>query len=236
MTLWKRILPILIFIFFFHIIYLLYCKWFNPPITITQISNLITCHEYKIKYINFYDVSPNGRLAVIASEDQLFPEHNGFDWNSIHHAMAWNKNHPARIHGASTISQQTAKNIFLWQGGGWFRKGMEVYFTFMIELLYSKERILELYLNVTEMGPSLFGIECASETFFNHSAKNLTTAEAAMIAASLPNPHVYTVKPMSKFVQKRYPGIVNQMQRIRNRPDVSALLSKKPSSLKNIKY
>jgi len=169
-------------------------------------------------------ISPNARLAVIASEDQLFPDHNGFDWTSIQKAQKWNAKHPNRIHGASTISQQTAKNVFLWQGRSWFRKGLETYMTFMMELLYSKERILELYLNVIEMGNGVFGVQAAAEHNFNKPASKLSESEAAMIAASLPNPKVYTVTPMSKWVSKRYPWIMGQMDHLRGEEDIDALL------------
>jgi monofunctional biosynthetic peptidoglycan transglycosylase len=169
-------------------------------------------------------ISPNARLAVIAAEDQMFPDHNGFDWTSIQKAQKWNAKHPNRIHGASTISQQVAKNVFLWQGRTYVRKGIEVYFTFMIELLYSKQRILELYLNVIEMGDGVFGIETASQHYFHKPAKKLSASEAAMIAASLPNPKRYTVKPMSRWVARRYPWIVGQMNHLRGEEDIEALL------------
>src|ERR1041385_1489712 len=145
---WRWTKRIFIFIFIFHLAYLLYCKWFFPPFTVTQLQSLFTGHGLHRDYVCMDKISPNARLAVIASEDQLFPDHNGFDWESIEKAQKWNAKHPKRIHGASTISQQVAKNVFLWQGRTYFRKGVEVYFTFMIECLYSKQRILELYLNV----------------------------------------------------------------------------------------
>jgi monofunctional biosynthetic peptidoglycan transglycosylase len=156
----------------------------------------------------------------------VFPDHNGFDFKSIEKAMKYNEKHPNRRRGASTISQQVAKNVFLWQGGGWFRKGLEVYFTFMIETIYSKQRILELYLNVAEMGKGIFGIECASQTYFHKAAKNLSRNEAAMIAACLPNPKVYTVKPMSRFVARRYPWIISQMNHLDGDPDIVLLMKK----------
>ena len=122
-------------------------------------------------------ISYNAKLAVISSEDQLFPDHNGFDWKSIKKAMAYNKRKPGRIHGASTISQQVAKNVFLWQGKKFYtEKGLEAYFTFMIELIWGKKRILEMYLNVIEMGDGIFGIEMAAQKYFNKRAKYLTRA------------------------------------------------------------
>jgi len=190
----------------------------------TQLNSLLSGHGLHRDYVCTDKISPNARLAVIASEDQNFAEHNGFDWQSIEKARKYNEKHPHRVHGASTISQQVAKNVFLWQGRSWFRKGLEVYFTFMIEVLYSKQRILELYLNVIEMGDGVFGIEAASETYFSKHAKNLSQAEAAMIAASLPNPRRYKVKPMSKWVARRYPWVMNQMNLFTGDPAVDALL------------
>lgn len=221
---WRWIKRIFIFLFIFHLAYLLYCKWFFPPITITQLNSFISGHGLHRDYVCIDKINPKARLAVIASEDQMFADHNGFDWKSIEKAQKYNAKHPNRIHGASTISQQVAKNVFLWQGRSWFRKGMEVYFTFMIELLYSKERILELYLNVIEMGDGDFGIEAASEKYFSKHAKNLSQEEAAMIAASLPNPKRYKVRPMSKWVARRYPFIMNQMNLLRGDSAIEALL------------
>ena len=137
----------ILYLFFFQLFYILFCKWINPPITITQVASLVKGDGLRRDYVSFEQMSSNIKLAVMASEDQLFPEHNGFDLKAIEKAVQYNKKHPNRRRGASTISQQVAKNVFLWQGGGFFRKGLEVYFTFMIEILWSKERILETYLN-----------------------------------------------------------------------------------------
>lgn len=221
---WRWIKRLFIFIFVFHLAYILYCKWFFPPVTITQLDSFISGHGLNRDYVCIENISPNARLAVIAGEDQLFADHSGFDWKSIEKAQKYNLRHPHRVHGASTISQQVAKNIFLWQGRSWFRKGLEVYFTFMIELLYSKERILELYLNVIEMGDGVFGIEAASEKYFGKHAKNLSQTQAAMIAASLPNPKRFKVKPVSRWVSTRSPWIVNQMNQLRGDTAIEALL------------
>jgi monofunctional biosynthetic peptidoglycan transglycosylase len=206
-------------------VYILALRWIDPPITITQLSNWISGNGLKRDYINFEDMSPNIRLAVMASEDQLFPDHNGFDIKSIQKALAKNKK-SKRVRGASTISQQVAKNVFLWQGRSWLRKGMEVYFTFMIELLWSKQRILEVYLNVSEMGKGIFGIEAAAQTYFKKSAKKLSRTEAAMIAACLPNPKKYRVKPPSNYINRRYPWILNQMNNLEGDEDIERLLVK----------
>ena len=126
-----------------QLVYIIVCKWFDPPITLTQLGSVVTGDGLHRDYITYDEMGPNIKLAVMAGEDQLFPDHNGFDIKSIKKAMKFNEKHPNRVRGASTISQQTAKNVFLWQKGGYFRKGLEVYFTFMIEKFWGKERILE---------------------------------------------------------------------------------------------
>ena len=169
------------------------------------------------------EINSSAKLAVMASEDQLFPDHNGFDFKSIQKAMKHNQKNKS-LRGASTISQQVAKNVFLWQHGGYFRKGLEVYFTFMIETFWSKKRILEMYLNVAEMGEGIFGVEAASEQYFHRPAKNLSRKQAALIAACLPNPSGYTIKPLSAHVASRYPWILGQMNSHSKDPDIQALL------------
>jgi monofunctional biosynthetic peptidoglycan transglycosylase len=160
----------------------------------------------------------------MASEDQLFPDHNGFDFKSIQKALSYNKRKPGRVRGASTISQQVAKNVFLWQGRSWIRKGLEVYFTFMIELIWGKRRILEVYLNEAEMGKGIYGIEAASNKYFKHSAKKLSRAEAAMIASCLPNPIRFTVKPTSSYVAKKYPWVIRQMNNLQSDADIKKII------------
>jgi monofunctional biosynthetic peptidoglycan transglycosylase len=204
--------------------YILLLKWVDPPFTLTQLGSLFGGYGLKRDYVGSEKISPNARLAVMASEDQLFPDHSGFDFKSIQKAMEYNKRKPGRVRGASTISQQVAKNVFLWQGRSWIRKGLEVYFTFMIETIWGKKRILETYLNVAEMGKGVFGIEAAARHHFGKSASALTRQEAAMIAAMLPNPKSYTIKPMSRAVSARYPWILRQMQNLDEDPDVAALL------------
>jgi monofunctional biosynthetic peptidoglycan transglycosylase len=232
LRIWRIIKRLFIFLFFFHLFYLLLLKWVNPPITITQLVSFVSGNGLKRDYVSISEMSPNAKLAVMSSEDQLFPDHNGFDWKSIDKAMAYNKRKPNRVRGASTISQQVAKNVFLWQGRSWFRKGLEAYFTFMIELIWGKKRILEMYLNISEMGPGVFGIEAASQYYFKKPASKLTRQEAAMIASSLPNPKKYTVKPLTRYVSIRYPWVLRQMGNLQNDPDVQKLcytISKKSS-------
>lgn len=211
---WRICKKVFLWLFILQFVYILYCKWINPPVTLTQIASLITGNGLRRDYVSFTEMSPNIKLAVIASEDQLFPDHNGFDIKAIKKAMNYNKKHATKVRGASTISQQVAKNVFLWQGRSMFRKGLEVYFTFMIEKIWNKKRILEMYLNVAEMGKGIFGVQAAARAYFNKDAKNLTRAEAAMIAAALPNPKIYTIKPLSNYVAKRYPEIMRQMENL----------------------
>jgi monofunctional biosynthetic peptidoglycan transglycosylase len=195
----------------------------NPPITITQLITAINGHGLKRDYVSLSDMNPNVKLAVMSAEDQLFPDHNGFDFKSIEKARKHNKKSKS-LRGASTISQQVAKNVFLWQHGGYFRKVLEVYFTFMIETLWSKKRILEVYLNVAEMGEGVFGVEAASQKYFHKPAKNLTRKQSAMIAACLPNPKGYTIKPLSRHVLSRYPWILRQMNNLEVDPDIKNLI------------
>jgi monofunctional biosynthetic peptidoglycan transglycosylase len=178
----------------------------------------------KWDYVDRDEISPNAKLAVIASEDQLFVDHSGFDWKSIQKAMKYNEKKPGRIRGGSTISQQVAKNVFLWQGRDFIRKGLEVYFTFMIEKIWGKERILEVYLNVIEMGDGIFGIEKAANIYFNKTAATLSQQEAALIAACLPSPKRYKVKPPSSYVMGRSRKIMQQMNFLRPDPDIQDVI------------
>jgi monofunctional biosynthetic peptidoglycan transglycosylase len=210
-------------LFILHLFYLLMLRWVDPPITTTQISRWIDGDGITRDYVDWSEISPNMKLAVIASEDQLFLNHSGFDVESIRKAMEKNKN-SRRVRGASTISQQVAKNVFLWQGRSWFRKGLEVYFTFMIEFVWGKQRILEVYLNVAETGKGVFGVEAAARKYFKKSASKLTKTESAMIAASLPNPRRYTVNPLSSYVASHYGHVVGQMNNLIFVPEIAELL------------
>jgi monofunctional biosynthetic peptidoglycan transglycosylase len=223
-SIWKFIKRLFFILLVSHLLYLFFCQYFNPPFTITQLVAVFEEGGIERDYVSFDQMSPSIKLAVMASEDQLFPDHDGFDIKAIKKAIKYNKKHPNKVRGASTISQQVAKNVFLWQHGGFFRKGLEVYFTFMIELLWSKERILEVYLNVSEMGEGIFGVQAAAQSYFNKNANDLNNSEAAMIAASLPNPKKFTVKPASRYVLRRYPNIIRQMNNLRGDPDIEALI------------
>ncbi len=212
-----------IYMFIAQLVYIILLKWVNPPITITQLVSVIKGNGLKRDYVSMSNISSHAKLAVIASEDQLFPDHNGFDWKLIEKAMKHNERKPTRIRGASTLSQQTAKNVFLWQGRSWFRKGMEMYFTQMIEWIWGKKRILEVYLNVSEMGNGVFGIEAAAQKYFKKPAASLTKTEAAQIAACLPNPKKYSVKPLSAYVAARSGWVMRQMHNLEGDADIQQL-------------
>ncbi|HEV8286729.1 MAG TPA: monofunctional biosynthetic peptidoglycan transglycosylase [Chitinophagaceae bacterium] len=220
---WKYIKRTFIILFIAQIVYIILLKWIDPPITITQLSSWLSGHGLKRDYVSRKNICSNARLAVIASEDQLFPDHNGFDFKSIEKAMKHNRKSKS-LHGASTISQQTAKNVFLWQGRSWIRKGLEVYFTFMIEKIWGKKRILEVYMNVAEMGDGIFGIEKAAQKYFNRSANNLSKQQAAMIAACLPNPRRYSVKPLSRYVSIRSGWVLRQMNNLQTDLDIQKIV------------
>lgn len=171
-------------------------------------------HQLEHHWVSIDKISRNLSLAVICSEDQNFLKHFGFDVKAIEHSVKTSLNSKKgtkRLRGASTISQQTAKNVFLWPDRSWVRKGLEVYFTFLIEIAWSKERILEVYLNSIEMGNGIYGAEAASRHYYNKNAKNLSKRQAAAIAAILPNPRKYRANPPSPYIQNRIDWIIGQM-------------------------
>lgn len=187
--------------------------WVTPLVVSRWIDTFGTdesSHVYK-KWRSYDDISKEAALAVIASEDQAFPRHWGFDFDEIQDAIRENQ-HRKRPRGASTITQQVAKNVFLWSGRSYVRKGLEVYFTVLIELIWGKRRILEVYLNVAETGPMTFGVEAASQRFYHHSAADLSRNEAARIAAVLPNPILLSIRNPSNYVQRRTRQIARQMR------------------------
>jgi monofunctional glycosyltransferase len=187
--------------------------WVTPTMVDRKISALIDGRDSEIysDWESYDNISKEAALAVVASEDQLFPDHNGFDFKAMWGAFRHNLR-GKRIKGASTISQQVAKNVFLWQGRSYVRKVLEVYFTFLIEVIWGKERILEVYLNVAETGKMTFGVEAASLRFYGHSANSLSRAEAARIAAVLPSPNRFSIANPSNYVQRRTNFIVRQMR------------------------
>jgi monofunctional biosynthetic peptidoglycan transglycosylase len=158
-------------------------------------------------------------VAVMASEDANFLKHHGFDYKAIEHAAKRNREHPEKQKlGASTISQQTAKNVFLWPGRSWIRKGFEVYFTTLIELLWSKQRIMEVYLNSIEMGDGIYGVDAVAEEHFQTDAKSLSREQCALIAATLPNPRKFSSKNPSDYMYKRQSRILKEMKFVSDFP------------------
>jgi len=210
---WKKVKQVIFIILILNVLFIVLGRFFNPPITITQIGGLFEYGKLNRDYISYDEMGSNVKKAVIASEDQKFFVHNGFDYTAIEKAMKNNKK-GKKIRGGSTISQQTAKNIFLWQGRSWFRKGLEAVYTFIIEKVWSKDIILERYLNSIEMGQGVFGIEAASQYYFGKSSKSLSTSEAAWIAAVLPNPKKYDPKNPSSYLRKKHNWIMRQMRNV----------------------
>lgn len=202
-------------LFLLSILIVVIYGWIPVPFTPLMAYRAIEFPEEELQHdwVPISQISPNLQIAVIASEDQNFVNHNGFDIKAIEKAMENNKK-GKRIRGASSISQQTAKNVFLLPHRSWLRKGLEVYFTFMIEVFWSKQRIMEVYLNSIEMGKSIYGAEAAAQAWFNKPAANLTAYEAAAIAAILPNPRQYRAHPPSNFITQRKNWIVRQMQNL----------------------
>ena len=212
-SLFKRVLKLLLIkiplIFIaLSILWVLILKWVPVWVTPLMISRSIeyrnddSFHTHK-KWRSYDNISPELAKAVIASEDNLFAEHNGFDWKEMRKAIDEHKNKGKRLRGASTISQQTAKNVFLFPSRSFVRKGFEAYFTVLIELFWSKERILEVYLNVAEMGKGIYGAEAAAQEIFDKSAAGLTRREASLIAACLPNPVQRQAGKPSAYVSRR---------------------------------
>ena len=184
-------------------------RWINPPITLLMISRAFDGAKIDKTWMSLDQISPNLVRASIASEDNNYLGHRGFDLGAIYDALD-ERQQGKRQRGASTISQQTAKNVFLWSGKSWIRKGCEVYFTFLIERLWSKERIMEVYLNVIEMGNGVYGAEAAAQHYFGRSAAKLTQRQAALIVAAYPNPRQRDPARPTLYLNKR----ASQIQRL----------------------
>ncbi|MBL7918487.1 MAG: monofunctional biosynthetic peptidoglycan transglycosylase [Bacteroidia bacterium] len=216
LNIFRWILKLILWFLIVSIISTIVFRWVPVPITPLM---LIRCIEQKqdgkdmrLKHdwVPLEEINERLQLAVVCSEDQNYLRHSGFDWGAIQKAMKQNKK-GKRIRGGSTISQQTAKNVFLWPGRSYLRKGLEAYFTFLIELFWSKERIMEVYLNSIEMGDGIYGAEAAANYWFKKSAIKLNKDEAAAIASILPNPKVYKANPPSSYIAKRKAWVKQQM-------------------------
>lgn len=186
--------------------------WLDPPTSAFMLRERASSGTpIRNRWVDWSEISAHAKVAVIAAEDQRFPDHLGFDLDSINDALE-DMERGRRVRGASTISQQVAKNLFLWPGQSWLRKGLEAYFTALIELLWPKRRILEIYLNVAEFGRGVFGIGAASDAFFHKSPSRLNASEAALLAAVLPSPKRMRVDAPSRYARSRQQWIQNQMR------------------------
>jgi monofunctional biosynthetic peptidoglycan transglycosylase len=214
------IIKLVLTLFLLSIVWVLIYKWLPPPATLHMFKKRAEAGQKdkpnrKISYsfVDIDEVSVQVPLALIAAEDQLFLQHNGFDVKAMKGAFKSNLN-GKRLAGGSTISQQVAKNVFLWHGRSYLRKGVEAYFTLLIELLWSKKRIMEVYLNIAEMGDQVFGVAAASRKFFNKDPRDLTRQQAALIASVLPNPIKYSVKKPSVAILRKRSRVVRNMKRL----------------------
>jgi len=198
----------------FSLALVLLLRWVPPPTSAVMLTRVIAEGQaQRYEWVPLERISPEAALAVVAAEDQKFPLHAGFDFEQIRKALQSNAN-GGRMRGASTLTQQVARNLFLWQGRSWLRKGLEAWLTGLLELFWPKRRILEVYLNVAEMGERTFGVEAASRRYFGHSADGLTRRQAALLAAVLPSPRRYRVDAPSKYVLERRNWILAQMRQL----------------------
>lgn len=210
----KTIVKIVVLIVLLSVGWVFLYKYLNPPITPLMIIRYYEgAGGIEKKWRNYDDISNYMKLSVIASEDQKFPFHDGFDVRAIEEAID-EKMQGERLRGASTISQQTAKNVFLWPSRSWLRKGVEAYFTVLLEKIWGKKRILEVYLNVIETGKGIYGVEEAGELYFGTPAKKLNRDEAALIAATLPDPKILSAAHPSEYVRQRQRWILEQMRNL----------------------
>lgn len=219
----KRIIDIVtkVFIYFLlvSVIWVIALRFINPPLTLLMVLRNIErksdgkSFKTEKKWVKFEDMSDNMKRAAVSAEDQLFLKHIGFDVKAIEKAFA-NNAKGKKVKGGSTISQQTAKNVFLWPGRSYIRKGFEAYFTLLIEIFWSKERILEVYLNVIEMGDGIYGAEAASQAYYHKSCTKLSKNQAALIAACFPNPRRWSPDHATPYIRHRQYLILRNMRRL----------------------
>jgi monofunctional biosynthetic peptidoglycan transglycosylase len=208
----------------FPVLWVLAYRFVPPPITSLMAIRYVQGHGLDYRWRGLKDISPTLAQAAIASEDAQFCRHHGFDFTAMEKALAHNDRRPNRIRGGSTISQQTAKNVFLWPDRSYVRKGLEAYFTVLIEALWGKKRIMEVYLNVVEMGSGIYGAEAASRVDFGHAAKRMSTSEAARLVAILPNPLKYNAVEPGRYVQRRAGRVAGQVGVVRSDSDLSGCI------------
>ena len=213
---WKLPLAVMAF----TVAQVLVLRWVDPPTSAFMLARQIEAwtsgdggFRLRYRWVDWDALSPHLPVALVAAEDQRFPEHRGFDFEAIDRALEHNaRGRPVR--GASTISQQVAKNLFLWEGRSWVRKGIEAWYTVLIEALWPKRRILEVYANIAEFGDGVYGAEAAAQAFFGTSAKRLGPAQSARLAAVLPNPKRYSVRSPSPYMQRRAVWIERQVRNL----------------------
>ncbi|MBI5326504.1 MAG: monofunctional biosynthetic peptidoglycan transglycosylase [Ignavibacteriae bacterium] len=221
----KRFFKILIWcvisFFIYSIVIVVLYKFVPPPVTPVMVIRVFEgLFEGKIvgitySWVSYDDISPNMFRAVVSGEDARFMRHEGIDWKAVKTAQRYNELHKGkRKHGASTITMQTAKNAFLWHGRNYVRKGLEVYFTYLIEFIWGKKRIIEVYVNIVEFGDGLYGVEAASRKFFNKSAKDLTRRQSALLGAVLPNPRRWSPASPTRYIEKRVKFIQGRMNSV----------------------
>lgn len=208
----------------FPVLWVLLYRFVPPPVTSLMLIRVAEGRGWDYRWRGMNDISPTLAQAAIASEDARFCLHHGFDFTAMEKALAHNDKRPNRVRGGSTISQQTAKNVFLWPGRNYVRKGMEAYFTVLIEGLWGKKRIMEVYLNVVEMGSGYYGAEAASQRDFGHSARKMSTSEAARLVAILPNPLKYNAVDPGAYVQRRAGRVAGQVGVVRSDSDLSGCI------------
>jgi monofunctional biosynthetic peptidoglycan transglycosylase len=208
----------------FPILWVLLYRFVPPPMTSLMAIRSVQGRGLDYRWRPLTQISPILADAAIASEDAQFCRHHGFDFNAMQKAMAHNDRRPNKVRGGSTISQQAAKNVFLWPDRTYVRKGLEAYFTVLIEALWGKKRIMEVYLNVVEMGPGLYGAEAASQVDFGHSARRMSTSEAARLVTILPNPLKYNAVEPGKYVQRRAGRVAGQVGVVRADSDLSGCI------------
>lgn len=219
----KKIIKGILIILIFPWVYGILLNFINPPFTITQISNLLAGYSLKRNYLSSEEIPNYARWALVAAEDQNFAQHNGFDFGSMKKAFE-NNQKGRKLRGGSTISQQTAKNIFAWQGRTYFRKAVEAYATLILESVTSKKRILDLYLNSVEMGKGVYGIEAAAQYYFKKEANQLTNAEISKIIAALPSPKKYNVNPASGYINKRASWIQRNVRNLKDNTELKKII------------
>ena len=201
-------------------------RWVPPPTSMVMVYRAVAeWSRQDYRWVPMERIAPVAALSVVAAEDQRFPDHFGFDLASIEAALEESRA-GRRFRGASTITQQVAKNLFLWEGRSWLRKGVEAWFTLLLELFWSKERILEVYLNIAEMGERVFGVEAASRRFFGRSAAELTPSQAATLAATLPNPRMLRADAPSDYVARRRQWILRQMKQLGGEPFLARIVTR----------